>query len=151
MNDEKIHELIKALLREDYEVVLLPHSLHPEDEKSHDGYFLQDFLLPGVIVSQSIEETLLWYQKCHIIFSMRLHSMILAICHHMPFIGISYGEKTSSLLQALQWDFSFSPDTTTDIFLKSLEKIENNYHTFSEQLDAFHTKAKKDYQTHFPI
>lgn len=62
------------------------------------------------MTTQSIEQTLESYKKCHIIISMRLHSMILAIAHHTPFIGITYGQKTNTLLEDIDWQYAHSSD-----------------------------------------
>lgn len=124
MSDEVTKELIKKLLSRGYEVLLLPHSLHPTDEVSHDGYYLQDFLSPGVMTTQSIEQTLEAYKKCHIIISMRLHSMILALTHHIPFVGVSYSQKTTMLLEEINWKYTHSGNEKADDILRSIDTIE---------------------------
>ncbi len=66
------------------------------------------------MTAQTIEQTLEAYKKCHIIISLRLHSMILAIDYGIPFIGISYSKKTAMLLSESGWDYSFERDVQMD-------------------------------------
>ncbi len=39
--------------------------------------------------------------------------MILAIDHHIPFVALSYGEKTNSLIKDLSWKYSYTPKAIT--------------------------------------
>jgi polysaccharide pyruvyl transferase WcaK-like protein len=150
LDDEVTKELIKKLLSRGYEVLLLPHSLHPTDEASHDGYYLQDFLFPGVMTTQSIEQTLEAYKKCHIIISMRLHSMILALTHHIPFVGVSYSQKTAMLLEEINWKYSHSGTEKTDDILRSINIIEWNYSELESTLAAHHAQYQSTYKKSFP-
>jgi|GEM_PF-862543 len=150
MSDEVVLDTLKKLLKKGYEILLLPHSLHPTDEASHDGYYLQNFLLPGVMTTQSIEQTLESYKKCHIILSMRLHSMILAIDHHIPFIGISYGQKTETLLSEIMWKYTHDSDVDSTNILSDLEDIESNYASLEEKLIEHHKNSQELYSKNFP-
>ncbi len=147
--DEVVTQMIKKLMGLWYEILLLPHSLHPTNESSHDGYYLQNFLLPGVETTQSIEQTLEGYKKCHIIIGMRLHSMMLAIDHHVAFIGISYGKKTTQLLTEIGWDYSDDTKIKTDDIVVAIEKIEWEYSALTEKLKAIHTTQKNAYISGF--
>jgi polysaccharide pyruvyl transferase WcaK-like protein len=137
--------MIKKITTRWYEILLLPHSLHPIDESSHDGYYLQDFLFPGVRTTQSIEQTLEAYKTCRIIISMRLHSMILAIDHHTPFIGISYGQKTNQLLREIDWKYTCQ--ALWDDVIKYIAEIEENYAQISSELEKIHTSQRENYNT----
>lgn len=150
LDDSVITELVRKLTRIWYEILLLPHSLHPGDALSHDGYYLQNFLLPGVMTTQTIEQTLEWYRKCHMIISMRLHSMILAIDHHAPFIGISYGQKTQELLKELDWKYSYQHDVTEEALLAAISEIESNYINLQKTLSEKHTYFQQKYTSLFP-
>ena len=145
LRDEVLTGVIKKLMSLGYEIVLLPHSLHVFDETSHDGYYLQNFLLPGVATTQSIEQTLSMYQKCHIIISMRLHSMILAIDHHVPFIGISYSQKTNSLLTELDWEYYGDKTISAESIVNNIASIEKEYDSLSKKLTLFHDKNRDTY------
>lgn len=150
LGDETTKELIKKLLARGYEILLLPHSLHPTDETSHDGYYLQDFLFPGVMTTQSIEQTLEAYKKCHIIISMRLHSMILALTHHIPFVGISYSQKTNMLLEEINWKYAHASDGKADDILGSIDTIESNYSELESTLKKHHSQYQTTYKNSFP-
>lgn len=148
--DEVTIEIIKKLINLWYEILLLPHSLHPTDENSHDGYYLQNFLLPGVSTTQTIEQTLEGYKKCHIILSMRLHSMILSVDHHIPFIGISYSRKTDYLLQDLDWKYSHTSDTNSADIIRDILEIEKKYPELEEKLAQKHLSYQTLYNNSFP-
>ncbi len=146
IKDSLIAEMIHYLSRT-YTIVLLPHSLHPEDEKSHDGYYMQQFLFPGVLIAQTIEQTLSYYSECHIIMSMRLHSMVLAMAHHRPFIAMSYSHKTDAFLQELQWKYRLDENMDHKVLLAD---VEENYEKLSTFLLEQHQKYTKKYQDIFP-
>lgn len=150
LSDEVIKELIKKLLSQGYEILLLPHSLHPTDENSHDGYYLQNFLFPGVSTTQSIEQTLEAYKKCHIVLSMRLHSMILALTHHIPFVAISYSQKTNILLEEINWNYAHQSDAKVDDILGSINTIEQEYEELSQKLAERHAHYQTQYTQSFP-
>lgn len=150
LNDEVIKELIKKLIARGYEILLLPHSLHPTDEASHDGYYLQDFLFPGVMTTQSIEQTLEAYKKCHIIISMRLHSMILALTYHIPFVGISYSQKTTMLLEEIDWKYTHTGSEKADDILQSIDSIEWSYLELESTLKVHHIRYQSTYKNSFP-
>ena len=77
---------------------------------------------------------------------MRLHSMILSVVHHIPFIGISYGQKTNALLEELDWDATFSPENaTSESILQSIEDVEKNYSELSATLAHAHQKFQATY------
>lgn len=144
--DKILSETIKKLQEQWYEIVLLPHSLHPSDEVSHDGYYLQNFLFPGVRTSQTIEQTLEYYKRCHIILGMRFHSMILASIYGIPFIGISYGEKTSSLLSEIGWKYSLTGDrASTDTLVEAVRDMESRFPEISNQLQKISIQMKEKY------
>lgn len=145
--DMLVTEIVKKLQKEWYETIFLPHSLHPENEVSHDGYYVQNFLFPGIKTAQSIEQTLEYYQVCHIVISMRLHSMILASIHAKPFIGISYWSKTSSLLSEIGWTHSLiSSEVTLDNISTHISDIESRYAENQDKLREIAVKIKKTYR-----
>jgi len=113
------------LLQKNYTVYLLPHSLHPDDINAHDGYYLQKFLLPGVKITQSIEQTLSAYPSCDVIIGMRLHSIILASVMKIPLIAISYSIKTQSILTEMQQSFLDAKETTAASIVSQIETVLN--------------------------
>jgi len=123
ISDEILKNTIKILIQKGYIIYLLPHSLHPDDMKSHDGYYLQKFLLPGVNITQTIEQTLAMYSVCDTIIGMRLHSIILASVFHIPLLAISYSEKTTSILTTMRQSFLIPEEVTTETLLSHTEKL----------------------------
>ncbi len=111
-------------MKDGYKIVLLPHSLHPDDETSHDGYYLQKFLYPGVEIAQSIEHTLDTYSEADLVIAMRLHSMILSHVMKKPFVALSYGKKTDEFLKSIGYDETIKiPGLTAEKMLEEVEKI----------------------------
>ncbi|MEI6711987.1 MAG: polysaccharide pyruvyl transferase family protein [bacterium] len=114
MPDEIIATTIKKLLQNNYTIYLLPHSLHPDDTDSHDGYYLQKFLFPGVKITQTIEQTLAIYTLCDVIVGMRLHSIILASVMKIPLLAISYSTKTEAVLTEMNKEFLDTKNITSE-------------------------------------
>lgn len=112
LDDSVVSDIVRWLLQKNYDVLLLPHSLHPLDEHAHDGYYLQQFLFPGVRITQSIEQTLESYASCDVIIGMRLHSIILSLVYDIPLVALSYGKKTQSILEQNGIEY-LNPKTTT--------------------------------------
>lgn len=112
LDDSVVSDIVRWLLQKNYDVLLLPHSLHPTDESAHDGYYLQQFLFPGVRIAQSIEQTLESYASCDVIIGMRLHSIILSLVYDIPLVAVSYGKKTQSILEQNGIEY-LNPKTTT--------------------------------------
>lgn len=126
LDDSVVDEMIRWLLKKNYDVLLLPHSLHPTDEQAHDGYYLQKFLFPGVRITQSIEQTLAAYPTCDAVIGMRLHSIILSLVYDMPLVALSYGKKTQALLEQNTIEY-LNPKTATALDILSLidNKLKN--------------------------
>jgi len=121
--DEVLTTTIKKLLQKNYTIFLLPHSLHPDDTQSHDGYYLQKFLFPGVKIAQTIEQTLAAYALCDIIIGMRLHSIILASVMKIPLLAISYSKKTWAVLTEIGQPFITPEKVTPEIIISKIEDL----------------------------
>jgi polysaccharide pyruvyl transferase WcaK-like protein len=126
VSDEIVTNTIRKLLQKNYTVYLLPHSLHPDDTKSHDGYYLQKFLFPGVKITQTIEQTLATYPECDVIIGMRLHSSILALVMHIPLLAISYSTKTRAILTEMNQSFFDAHEVTSEMLISQIEKLTSN-------------------------
>jgi len=104
MEEGKINELINYILKNNWEIIFLPHSFHKTDIQANDYEFLIKFIWKKWInISSSILETYNYYKenKIDICLSMRLHSMILSQVYNIPFVWISYSKKTDELLDNL--------------------------------------------------
>lgn len=77
---------------------------------------------------------------------MRLHSMILAITHHIPFIALSYGQKTDALCDVLHWKYHADIQNLQETTLwKMLEDIETNRETCIKELKKYHEEQQSTY------
>lgn len=104
LEEWKINEIINYILQNGWEVILLVHSFHNYDIKSNDYNFLSKFAnKKWVIITEDIYQTYLYYkkEKIDLCLSMRLHSMILSQVYGIPFIWISYSNKTEEYLNGL--------------------------------------------------
>lgn len=120
--DGVIIEVIRRCIRNGYEILLLPFSLHPEDWAWHDGRYMEKFLLPGVTTTQSIEQTLSYFAHCDVIVWMRLHSIILSHVYHIPCIAVAYSEKVENMCQQL-WETYLNPrHLTADLLYHAIIK-----------------------------
>lgn len=83
-----------------YEPILLNHSFHRENLGTNDSYFLKDLEEKYQLHStKSIKETLECYKELEMVIGMRLHSLILATVHAIPFFALSYGKKTDEFIR----------------------------------------------------
>jgi len=81
---------------------------------------------------------------------MRLHSMILAVDHHIPFIGISYGKKTQYLLEDLDWKYTHTSDVSVTQIVENILEIEKNYPEIEGKLAQKHLSYQTLYTNSFP-
>lgn len=81
---------------------------------------------------------------------MRLHSMILAVDHHIPFIGVSYGKKTQYLLEDLDWKYAHTSDVSAAQIIEDIHKIENHYTELEKKLAQKHLSYQTLYTNSFP-
>jgi polysaccharide pyruvyl transferase WcaK-like protein len=82
---------------------------------------------------------------------MRLHSMILAIAHHIPFIALSYGQKTDALCDALQWKYRIhTQNLSAEMLQTMLENIETHREQCIEELKKYHHEQQSLYIENFP-
>jgi polysaccharide pyruvyl transferase WcaK-like protein len=75
---------------------------------------LQNFLFPGVKITQTIEQTLAAYPLCDVLLGMRLHSIILASVLHIPLLAVSYSTKTKTILSENNQPFLDSDEVTSE-------------------------------------
>lgn len=81
---------------------------------------------------------------------MRLHSMILAVDHHTPFVGVSYGKKTQYLLQDLDWKYAHMSDVSAVQIIEDVLDIENQYPELEKKLAQKHLSYETLYTNSFP-
>ena len=106
LEEGKINEIINYILKNNWKIILLPHSFHKTDILANDYVFLQKFFKNNnnnISICSSMEETYEFYKnkQIDICISMRLHSMILSQVYNIPFIWVSYSKKTDELLKNL--------------------------------------------------
>ena len=95
-----LKELFSYIEKSGWKVLLLPHSFHPTDIKANDYEFLTQF---EYNITHSMQETYQCYtdNTLDIVFAQRLHAMILAEAHQVPYVALSYSKKTHGQLKKL--------------------------------------------------
>jgi polysaccharide pyruvyl transferase WcaK-like protein len=75
---------------------------------------------------------------------MRLHSLILAFVHAVPFLALSYETKTQELLRDLGYDFKVSTKTMNfEKFIEQFLRLENQTDTVKFALQAKNDTIKQ--------
>lgn len=138
---ENIKQIVLFLSRKWYDIVFLSHSIHQEDILANDYIFTRSFALKyNIKITKTIEETLEYYPKLKFVVGMRFHSLILSVVHNIPFLALSYGNKTEELLKELDYSYQINPKTFEfENFIKIFESLENK-----ENEAKFDLKAKYD-------
>ena len=99
---QTVEALIRGIIKKGYRAVLLPHSFHKTDADADDFTFLQPFAQKtGAEICGDMQSVLAEYAKLDFVIAMRLHSAILSVVHHIPFVAISYSKKTDAVLDGL--------------------------------------------------
>ncbi len=98
--EQNIKEILNYIVANGWELVYLPHSFHESDTNANDYEFLQ-WLWIKWYISESMKETYGFYlqKKIDICLAQRFHAMILSEVYDIPFVGMSYSQKTKSLLE----------------------------------------------------
>lgn len=136
---ENIKQMILYLSKKWYKIVFLSHSIHRFDDLANDYLFLKDISKKyWITITKDINETLSYYNKLDFVIGMRFHSLILSLVYNIPFLALSYSQKTDELLKEFSYDFKINPDKFSfEEFVKMFEKIEENksLFDFSEKLN----------------
>ena len=129
---ENIKQIVLYLSRLWYKLVFLSHSIHKEDILANDYEFLSDIARKyNIEITRTIKDTLSYYKKLDFVIWMRLHSLIISLVYNIPFLALSYSQKTDELLKGFNYDFIINPKEFifTD-FIKSFEDLEKNASKF---------------------
>ncbi|MDP2104072.1 MAG: polysaccharide pyruvyl transferase family protein, partial [Candidatus Gracilibacteria bacterium] len=136
---ENIEKIITFLGAAGYEVILLNHSFHTANLGTNDSYFLSSLAEKYQLRSTTtIQETLELYKELEFVIGMRLHSLILAFVHTIPFFAISYSQKTDEFIRSINYDFSLAARVfDIEVFKKQFHELES---TKNEQKFALERK-----------
>jgi len=98
-----VEELCNFIESRWWEIVFLPHSIHPTDEKADDYRFMSNFLTRNRSIEKSLWDVYRVYQnkEIDIMISMRLHSIILSYVYGIDQIVLSYSQKTDEAIKKL--------------------------------------------------
>lgn len=120
-------QLIAYLREKGYQLVFLSQSIHPENIEANDEYFASQFAKRPEIVTKTLPQTLTAYESLDFVIGMRLHSLILATAHHIPFLALSYETKTKELMKDLDYEYTLDVKKVSfRAFKEMFEQIEAN-------------------------
>jgi len=106
--------------------VFLSQSIHPEDESANDALFASKIANPSDKITQSLQQTLDAYMNLDFIVGMRLHSLILAFRHSIPFLALSYETKTNKFLESIDYTHALeTKNADIDSFIHQFEALES--------------------------
>ncbi len=149
---ETVEKIIRFLQSNGFEPIFLSHSLHPNGSITNDYLSFQDLANRlSVHITCSIEETFTFYREIDYLVSMRLHATILAHVYTIPFLALSYAQKTRWFLEKTEhsfvleaWNFNIEHFRKHFIQLVSLSKeqrfaLTTKYDTIKDEC-FLHTK-----------
>lgn len=136
---ENIEKIITFLMAHEYEPVLLSHSFHEDNRVANDALFLAPLQTKySLHATKNIQETLETYKELEFVIGMRLHSLILAFVHAIPFFALSYGKKTDEFIRGINYEYSLAARVfDIEIFKKRFLELEAEK---NEQKFALSTK-----------
>lgn len=103
--EENISKIIELILKNNWKIILVPHSFHKTDEKANDYIFLNKFAIKyNLKICNNMQESYEIYTKwkINICLAMRLHSIILSQVYQITFVWFTYSKKTSEVLRELK-------------------------------------------------
>lgn len=145
---ENIEKIITFLMAHDYEPVLLSHSFHQGNQTTNDDVFLAGLRDKYQLhSSRSIQETLESYKELEFVVGMRLHSLILAFVHAIPFFALSYGKKTDEFIRGINYDYSLAARVLDiEIFKKRFLELEAEKNAQKLALSTKNDTIKREIQ-----
>lgn len=148
LKDEQdfIKQAILYLSKSGYKIVFLSHSIHQKDLLANDYLFLKDIAKKyNIEITSKISDTLKAYKKLDYVIGMRFHSLVLSIVYNIPFLALSYWQKTEELLKSFDYKFKLNSfDIEFEDFIKKFSELVSSNKAlfdFSAKID----KIKQDY------
>ncbi|SIS41417.1 polysaccharide pyruvyl transferase CsaB [Salimicrobium flavidum] len=128
--------------------VFLPMEGHADKQVSED---VQNYMTHGE-AAHILPETLtpnqyLQFMKhCEIVVGMRLHSLIFASLHGVPFAAVSYDKKVEALAKRFDlWDYAVSlDDFTKDALLPSVTTLYKKRSTLTPHVETVRDELKSE-------
>ena len=136
---ENMEKIITFLMAHEYEPVILNHSIQKDDPRYNDASFLRNLQEKYQLSStRDICETLDTYKELEYVIGMRLHSLILAFVHAIPFFALSYGQKTDEFIRGINHTYALASRVfDIEVFKQRFLELEQEK---SEQKFALSTK-----------
>lgn len=100
-----LEEVFQYIEKQWATLVFLPHSFHEQDQVANDFVFLSSFVKGSRSIKNSLQEVYKVYthREIDINIAMRLHSIILSEVYEIPYIALSYSQKTDETLKNLSF------------------------------------------------
>ncbi|MDD2916542.1 MAG: polysaccharide pyruvyl transferase family protein [Candidatus Gracilibacteria bacterium] len=145
---ENMENIITFLMAREYEPILLNHSFHEDNPEVNDSIFLTDLREKYQLhATENIQETLETYKELDYVVGMRLHSLILSFVHAIPFLALSYGKKTDTLIRAIDYKYSLATrEFDIETFKKRFLDLEREKNEQKFALRAKNDTIKREIQ-----
>lgn len=145
---EEIGNLIRMSSKSKYKFVLLP-MLKGKGNYNDDLWASTELvkLLPAgqqnveIVKLDSLQDSIEWLGRCHLVIGARLHANILASLNATPCIGISYRPKVASFFKDNNIDEYCLPITQLSLLE---EKFKTVIDTYSIAADTFYSVSQSN-------
>lgn len=143
--EENIKQMVLFLSRLWYKIIFLTHSFHLKDWLANDYEFLKTFSKKYKLwITNSLIETLSVYKKLDFVIAMRFHSIILSIIYNIPFLWLSYSQKTEEILKTISYKYFLnSKEFDFEKFSKLFSDLETKKDSIKFDLKTKTNKIKK--------
>ncbi len=143
--EENLKQIVLYFSRCSYKIIFLTHSIHKKDTIANDYKFLLNLSKKyKCLITENLNQTLLYYNKLDFLIGMRLHSMILSSLYSVPFIWIDYNTKTHELLKLLNYKYYLnSKEFDFEKFINLFKEIQQKKDTIKFDLNEKTNKIKK--------
>lgn len=147
-----VRGMVAYLRDRGYEPVFVCHSAHPDDRASDDRAFLEPFARElDVPLAATNAEALACYPFLDFCVAMRLHAAILSVRHGVPFLALSYSDKTDELLARLRWPHALAAKAfDLPSFQRAFERLEGAQGAALLDLEGQAHRMAGTFQENFP-
>jgi len=132
-----LSEFLNSLNKnEDLSITIIPFHEGKDIKISRKLFELLEAEVEIIEYTDNVKQINDLYSSFDMFIGLRLHSLIFAAVNHIPFIGISYDPKVSSLIE----EMGYQKEITTENI--SLEKLEESYYRIKDDKDEITQQVK---------
>jgi polysaccharide pyruvyl transferase WcaK-like protein len=141
-SERYIPEIYEYLQKEWYEPIFIIHTSEWGDDQNDSLYIKRVMTGRTYNVAKTIEQSLSLYPTLYAMIGMRYHATVLSCVHGIPCIPITYGPKSSELIQELELEhLSIEPN------MLNFEIFQNMWHTLVSNYEKEQQHMKNKHAT----